>query len=265
MMDVSFLGAGLAGLLAFLSPCILPIVPFYLSYMAGVGMNQIRADAPLTPAVRWRAIVTMVAFSAGIVTFFMFLGLSATVLGQTFVGMLWWLKWVAAAVIFAMGLHFLGVIRIELLYRQFRADLGDTSSVNLLSAFIIGFSFAFGWTPCVGPVLGAILVVAAGSESLWRGVMLLFVFGAGMTLPFVVAAAFVGPFMRFMARFRRHLGTVEKIMGALLVVFAVLIATDSLSIIGQWMVERWPDDQTMWCSWQPGRFLWEMSGAFCLD
>ena len=238
MFDVSTIGAFLGGLLSFLSPCILPMVPFYLSYLAGVGMNQITADADPTPAVRRRAVVSSVLFALGVITVFMGLGATATAFGQLVREWFDVLRWVAAAIIIAMGLHFLGVIRIGLLYRQFRADAGDTGKVSLAGAYVIGLAFAFGWTPCVGPVLTAILFTAAGQDTVTRGVWLLFVYGAGMTLPFVVAAFFIGPFMRFMARFRRYLGLVEKIMGVLLILFGLLIATNTMNVIGQWMLEN---------------------------
>ena len=240
MFDVTFFGALVAGLLSFLSPCILPIVPFYLSYLAGVGMNQIASDAEITPAVRWRAFLAAVMFALGVITVFMGLGATATVFGQMVRDYFDVLRWIAAAVIIAMGLHFLGVIRIGFLYRQFRAEAGDTSNVSLVGAFVIGLAFAFGWTPCVGPVLAAILFMAGGQESAGQGAALLFVYGAGMTLPFVIAALFIGPFMRFMSRFRKHLGTVEKAMGVLLIVFGVLIATNSINYIAQWMLETFP-------------------------
>ena len=240
MFDVTFIGALVAGLLSFLSPCILPIVPFYLSYLAGVGMNQISAEAEVTGAVRRRTVISALFFALGVITVFMGLGATATIFGQIVREYFDVLRWVAAAIIIAMGLHFLGVIRIGILYRQFRADAGNTSNVSYLGAFVIGLAFAFGWTPCVGPVLAAILFTAAGQETAGQGAWLLFVYGVGMTLPFVVAALFIGPFMRFMARFRRHLGLVEKGMGALLILFGVLIATNSINYIAQWMLETIP-------------------------
>ena len=241
MFDVTYMGAALAGLLSFLSPCILPIVPFYLSYLAGVGMNQISADAPVTPAVRKRAVLAAVMFAAGVITVFMALGVTATAFGQMVRDYFDILRWIAAAVIIAMGLHFLGVIRIGFLYRQFRADAGDTSNVSLVGAFVIGLAFAFGWTPCVGPVLAAILFTAAGADTIVKGASLLFVYGVGMTLPFVVAAMFIGPFMRWMSKFRRHLPKIEKAMGLLLILFGVLIATNSINYIAQWMLEVAPN------------------------
>ncbi|WP_323763887.1 cytochrome c biogenesis protein CcdA [Marinovum sp.] len=240
MFDVTFAGALLAGLLSFLSPCILPIVPFYLSYLAGVGMNQVTASAEISGAVRLRAVLAASCFALGVITVFVALGASATIFGQMLRDYFDILRWMAAAVIIVMGLHFLGVIRIGLLYRQFRADTGETSNLSLLGAYVIGLAFAFGWTPCVGPVLAAILFTAAGQETASTGAGLLFVYGLGMTLPFIVAAMFIGPFMRWMARFRRHLPKIEKAMGVLLIIFGVLIATDTVNYIAQWMLETFP-------------------------
>ncbi|WP_438955829.1 cytochrome c biogenesis CcdA family protein [Cognatiyoonia sp.] len=238
MFDVTFFGALIAGLLSFLSPCILPIVPFYLSYLAGVGMNQISGEAEITRAIRMRAFVSAICFALGVITVFFGLGATATVFGSMVREYFDVLRWIAAAVIIAMGLHFLGVVRIGFLYRQFRADAGNTSNVSFVGAYVIGLAFAFGWTPCVGPVLAAILFTAAGQDTAGQGAMLLFTYGLGMTLPFIAAAFFIGPFMRWMARFRRHLGLIEKLMGVLLIIFGLLIATNSINVIGFWMLEN---------------------------
>jgi cytochrome c-type biogenesis protein len=240
MLEITFVGATLAGLLSFLSPCILPIVPFYLSYLAGVGMNQITADGPIDAGVRRRAVIAALFFAAGVITIFVGLGAAATTFGQIVRDYFDVLRWVAAAVIIAMGLHFLGVIRIGFLYRQFRADAGSTTATSFWGAYVIGLAFAFGWTPCVGPVLAAILFTAAGAETAATGGLLLLAYGIGMTAPFVLAALFIGPFMRWMARFRQHLGAVEKAMGVLLIVFGLLIATNSINYIAQWMLETFP-------------------------
>lgn len=240
MFDVTFFGAFVAGLLSFLSPCILPIVPFYLSYLAGVGMNQISATSEVSGAVRIRAVLAASCFALGVITVFVALGASATAFGALFREYFDILRWLAAALINVMGLHFLGVFKIGLLYRQFRADAGNTSNASLIGAYVIGLAFAFGWTPCVGPVLAAILFMAAGQETSGQGGLLLLTYGLGMTLPFVAAALFIGPFMRFMARFRQHLGLIEKLMGALLILFGVLIATNSVNLIAQWMLENIP-------------------------
>ena len=240
MFDVTLFGALIAGLLSFLSPCILPIVPFYLSYLAGVGMNQISAQAEVSRAVRIRAVIAACCFAFGVITVFVGLGATATVFGGMVREYFDVLRWVAAAIIIAMGLHFLGVVRIGVLYRQFRADAGTTSNVSLIGAYVIGLAFAFGWTPCVGPVLAAILFTAAGQDTAGQGAWLLFTYGLGMTLPFIAAALFIGPFMAWMARFRRHLGLMEKLMGAFLILFGVLIATNSINIIANWMLDHIP-------------------------
>lgn len=240
MFDVTFIGAFIAGLLSFLSPCVLPIVPFYLSYLAGVGMNQISANSEITGSVRLRAFLSTILFALGILTVFVALGASATTFGLVFRQYFDVFRWIAAIIIFVMGLHFLGVFRIGLLYRQLRADTGSTTNVSLLGAYVIGLAFAFGWTPCVGPVLAAILFTAAGQETSAEGAILLLVYGSGMTLPFVAASLFIGPFMRWMAGFRQYLGFVEKLTGALLVLFAALIATNSVNIIAQWMLDYIP-------------------------
>jgi cytochrome c-type biogenesis protein len=245
VFDISMGGAALAGLISFLSPCILPIVPFYLSYLAGVSMGQITEEGKLTTAVRVRAFVAALFFSAGVLTIFVALGAGASSLGQVVREWFDILRWIAAALIIAMGLHFLGVVRIPILYRQLKADAGNTDNLGFLGAYVIGLAFAFGWTPCVGPVLAAILFTAAGQESAGEGARLLMAYGIGMTAPFVLAALFIGPFMRFMSRFRKHMDKVEKVMGALLILFGVLIATNSVNLIAQWMIETFPVFTTM--------------------
>lgn len=240
MFDVTVAGALLAGVLSFLSPCVLPIVPFYLTYLAGAGMTAMAGDATVAPDIRRRAVVNAVFFAAGVATIFVALGATATMLGQLVREWLDVLRWVAAALIVAMGLHFLGVIRIGFLYRQFGTQAGDVRDANVFGSYVIGLAFAFGWTPCVGPVLAAILFMAGGQETVSQGMVLLLAYAAGMTAPFVLAAFFVRPFLAWMARFRRHLGTVEKVMGATLVLFGVLIATETVNYIANWMVQYWP-------------------------
>ena len=241
MLDVTAFGALAAGLLSFLSPCVLPIVPFYLSYLAGVGAERISAGEELARPVRRRAVLLASLFALGVITVFVGLGAAATAFGQLVRDYFDLLRWAAAAIVIVMGLHFLGVMRIALLYRQLSAaGGGQMSHVGLVGAYVIGLAFAFGWTPCVGPALAAILFIAAGQETAWQGAALLLVYGAGMTAPFLLAALFIGPFMRWMARFRRYLPAVEKAMGALLVLFGVLIATDSVSVIAVWMLEVAP-------------------------
>jgi len=245
VFDVSLFGAALAGLLSFLTPCILPIVPFYLCYMAGVGMNELQQSQTLAPGVRRRAVLSAVLFSAGVITIFMGLGATASAFGQIVREWMDILRLVAGGIIIAMGLHFLGILRIPILYRQLRADADTTGTMGLVGAYVVGLAFAFGWTPCVGPVLAAILFTAAGAESAGRGAMLLFVYGLGMTLPFILAATFIGPFLRWTQRFRPYMGRMEQAMGVLLVVFGLLIATNTVNYIAQWMLSIAPEIGTL--------------------
>jgi cytochrome c-type biogenesis protein len=233
--DVTLTAAFGAGLLSFVSPCILPIVPFYLCYMAGLSMEELAAEE--TPArARFALVASAVAFSLGILTVFVGLGAAASTFGQLLRDWFDVLRWVAAAVIGLLGLHFLGVLRIGFLYREARIDAGKPAGIA--GAYLVGLAFAFGWTPCVGPVLAAILFTAGAQETAGAGAGLLLVYGLGMTLPFVLAALFAGPFLAWARRFRRHLASMERVMGAALVVFAVLIGTDAVSFIAQWMIDN---------------------------
>ncbi|KAA8606884.1 cytochrome c biogenesis CcdA family protein [Salipiger aestuarii] len=239
MLDLSFAGAAFAGLLSFFTPCILPMVPFYLCYMAGLSMTQLRADTGLAPGAQRRLVLSALLFAAGVTTIFVLLGLGATAAGRAFADWKQPLSYVAALVLAVFGLHFLGVIRVPFLLREARLET-TTKPTTALGAYVMGLAFGFGWTPCVGPALASILMIASGMGDLLRGGLLLFVYGGGMTAPFVVAALFSGPFLRLTARHRSKLKYVEKIMGAMLLLFALLIATDSVNLISQWMIEVFP-------------------------
>jgi cytochrome c-type biogenesis protein len=238
--DVSFGGAALAGLLSFFSPCILPIVPFYLCYMAGLSMHELRGEEggpALAPGAQTRLILSAVAFALGVTTIFVLLGLGATALGSAFIQWKTQLSWVAAAVLFLFGLHFLGIFKIKFLYREARVE-AKTDPTTLAGAYVMGLAFGFGWTPCVGPALAAILFVASGTGDLVHGGMLLLVYGLAMTLPFVVAAALARPFLAWVGRNRRFMGYAEKAMGVMMIVLALLIATNSVNIIAQWLIDN---------------------------
>lgn len=240
MFDVSLWSAFLGGLIVFFSPCILPIVPFYLSYMAGTGMAVLDDDGALPDGIRRKAVLSSVMFSAGIITVFVLLGAAAFSVSQAFRVYQDEFRYAAAAIILLIGLHFLGVIRIGFLNRQFQVSAGDTNNMSVLGSYIVGLAFAAGWTPCVGGVLTAVIMTASFEDTALRGVGLLFIFGIGLTLPFVVAAFFIKPFLRFAARFRRHLGMVEKLMGGLMIIFAILLLTNSVNGIANWMIETFP-------------------------
>ena len=239
MLETTYAAALFAGLLSFFTPCILPMVPFYLAYMAGVSMNELRGAGTIPAGAQRRLVLSSVFFALGVTTIFVLLGLGATALGQAFAQWKQPLSYVAAAVLLLFGLHFLGVVRIPLLYREARIDT-KTEPTTVVGAYVMGLAFGFGWTPCVGPALAAILMIASGMGDLVRGTLLLAVYGLAMTLPFVIAALFARPFLGWVGRHRDKLQHVEKVMGVMLILFAVLIATNSLNYIAQFMIDTMP-------------------------
>ena len=238
-MEVTFIGALVAGLISFLSPCVLPLVPPYICYLGGTTMEQLAGDEEMTPAMYWRVVMTSVLFVLGFTTVFVSLGATATVLGQLVAENLQELAYVAGVVIIVLGLHFLGILKIPLFYREARFH-AETRPASMIGAYIIGLAFAFGWTPCVGPVLAAILFVAASEDTLRQGVSLLLVYSLGLGIPFIAAALAIRPFMRFTQRFRRHLGTVEKVMGGLLVVTGIAFIGGWITTLAIWLIELFP-------------------------
>lgn len=239
--DVGYAGAALAGLLSFLSPCVLPLVPPYLCFLAGVGIEQLQGGAGAGPGAARRVFVRALAFVLGFATVFVALGASASAVGRLVADHMDVLSKAAGVLIMLLGLHFLGVFRLAGLYRELRFH-GSTGSTpaGLAGAYAIGLAFAFGWTPCVGPVLATILFVAAAEDTLWKGAALLGVYALGIGIPFLLAALFARPFLALMQRFRRHLHRVEQVMGALLVITGVLFITGSVNEIGYWLLETFP-------------------------
>jgi cytochrome c-type biogenesis protein len=235
-LDVSAGGAFVAGLLSFASPCVLPLVPPYLAYMGGVSIEELRAERP---RVRLAVLGATLCFVAGFSTVFVALGATASVVGQAMSAYLVWLGYVAGVLVVLMGLHFLHVIRIPLLDSSARIGV-DAKPAGLFGAFIIGLAFGFGWSPCVGPVLAAILLIAGASESAGEGARLLFVYSLGIGVPFLVAAAFADSFMHWSARFRSHMAAIEKAMGALLLVAGALIFTGQMPAIANWLIDMFP-------------------------
>ena len=244
LTDVSFGGAALAGLLAFFSPCVLPMVPFYFSYMGGMSVAELRGQGEIAPGAQRRLFVSALFFALGVTTIFGLMGLGATAAGQAFRQWKEWLTYGAAGVIFVFGLHFLGVMRIPFLMREARME-SKSDPKTVFGAYVMGLAFGFGWTACVGPVLATILMIAATKDTLMQGTSLVLVFGLAMTSPFVVAAAFAQPFLAWVSRNRALMGYVEKMMGVMLIVFAILIATDSVSVLSQWLVENFDWSATL--------------------
>ncbi len=228
-----------AGVLSFLSPCVLPLVPPYLTYMSGASFDQLRAEGTSAGALQRRVMITSLFFVLGFTTIFVTLGATATVFGQQFRQLLPVLTPVAGLLIIAMGLHFLGVFRIALLDRQIRHQ-GPSAASGPVGGFLLGLAFAIGWTPCIGPILASILSVAASKDTALEGATLLGVYSLGLGVPFFLAGIAIGPFLTFFNGFRRHLAIVEKIMGALLVVTGLLFLTGNFSRISYWFLETFP-------------------------
>ena len=236
--DVTLIGAFVAGLLSFVSPCVLPLVPPYLAYLAGVSLDELTGEGAEKADPR-SVFFTSLAFVFGFSTVFVALGASASFIGQVITQHFEILGYIAGAVIILMGLHFLGVFRIGLFYREARVQV-DRKPAGLAGAYVMGLAFAFGWTPCVGPILAAILFVAGSEESVSQGAVLLGAYALGMGLPFLIAGLFAGPFMRFMSRFRRHMMTVERTMGVLLICTGVAFLTGQMAAFSFWLLETFP-------------------------
>jgi len=228
-----------AGVLSFLSPCVLPLVPPYLTYMSGASVEQMRSGEA-TSGVLWRrGVFTSLFFVLGFSVIFITLGATATAFGQAFRQVLPILTAIAGVLIIVMGLHFLGVFRLRWLDIQVRHE-GPGAASGPLGGFLLGLAFAIGWTPCIGPVLAAVLSVAASKESAAQGAGLLAVYSAGLGVPFILAGLAIGPFLSFFQDFKKHLGVVEKVMGALLVVTGLLFVTGQFTRLSYWFLETFP-------------------------
>ncbi len=234
-----YAGVMLAGLVSFLSPCVLPLVPPYLGYLGGTTVATMTSEDGLDDQA-WRRIVKgSLFFVLGFTTVFVGLGAGASAFGHLLQTYKSELSIAAGTVIVLFGLHFLGIFKIGLFYKEarFRASM---DGVSLLGAYVIGLAFAFGWTPCIGPVLAAVLTLAAQEGSVSAGMRLLAVYSLGLGIPFVLAAIAIRPFMSFLHRFKRHMGLLEKAMGLMLIVTGLLFVTGSMNVIGQWLLDTFP-------------------------
>jgi cytochrome c-type biogenesis protein len=235
--DITIAAAMFAGVISFLSPCVLPLVPPYLVYLTGTSLERL-ADAQVEPRVRGETLGAAALFVLGFSTVFVALGAGASAIGGLLRAYSDVLAIVAGVAIIVMGLHFLGLTRLALLMREKRPEM--QKPVGLWGAYVMGLAFAFGWTPCIGPILASILAVAASKATVAKGAGLLAVYSLGLGIPFLAAAFAVGPFAAFLARFRRHLGHVEKAMGALLVLTGVAFLTGFVGQASNWLLEAFP-------------------------
>lgn len=234
LADATFLPAAfvalLAGLLSFLSPCVLPIVPPYLAYMTGVKVSALKARER-------SAVLPALFFVLGLSTVFLIMGYAASAFGRAFLEYQPILVKISGVFVILLGLHFLHVFRIPLLDREARVGTGDSGG-SALGAYLLGLAFAFGWTPCIGPQLSMILTLAATDPS--RGTALLGVYALGLGVPFLLAAVFIERSMGLMNRIKPHMGTVERVSGLLLIGVGVLLLTGWLGVISYWLLETFP-------------------------
>jgi cytochrome c-type biogenesis protein len=237
MPDVTTAAALIAGMLSFLSPCVLPLVPPYLVYLTGTSLERF-ADAEAEPMVRRETVGAALLFVAGFSTVFVALGASASAVGGLMREYASELAIVAGIAIIIMGLHFLGLTPVGLLMRQKRLDVAKP--VGIWGAYVMGLAFALGWTPCIGPILAAILAIAASEATVAKGAAMLAVYSLGLGIPFIIAAFAVEPFAAFLARFRAYLGMVEKAMGGLLVLTGIAFLTGFVSQASFWLLEMFP-------------------------
>jgi cytochrome c-type biogenesis protein len=241
--SISITAAVAAGLISFISPCVLPIVPGYLSFISGINVAQLKgAEAP-AGLVR-RVALTSVAFVLGFSTVFVALGAAATLVGYYLQQYKRELGIVGGVVIIVLGLHTAGILKIKWLLYEKKAAVAS-QPLGLLGAYVVGLAFAFGWTPCIGPILGAILLYAAQQETVGQGVVLLAAYSAGLGIPFVLSALAINGFFAAFGRLRRHMQAVEYVAGALLVGVGLLLVTDRLTLIAQYFVKVFPSLATI--------------------
>jgi cytochrome c-type biogenesis protein len=235
--DVNILAALVAGLVSFLSPCVLPLVPPYLVYLAGASLERF-ADREPEPLVKRETVAAAALFVLGFATVFVSLGASASVVGSLIRAYSGPLSIAAGVAIIVMGLHFLGVTPIAFLMQEKRVEV--PKPVGIWGAYVMGLAFAFGWTPCIGPILAAILAVAASEQTVARGAGLLAVYSLGLGIPFLIAAFAIEPFAAFLSRFKKHMRRVEQAMGALLVLTGIAFLTGSINVMSVWLLETFP-------------------------
>lgn len=223
-----------AGMFSFLSPCVLPIVPPYIAYMSGQSFADLASGRPKASLIQ-----PAISFVFGLSTVFVFLGFTASSLAVLFLQNQILFGRIAGVAIIFFGLHFLGVFRIPLLDREARFNV-KTNTGSIMGAYILGLAFAFGWVPCIGPQLGAILSLAAQADSVARGTTLLGVYAAGLGIPFVLAAVFIGRSISVMNRLKKHMRLIEVATGTLLLVVGLLMLTGQFSIIAYFLLEKLP-------------------------
>ncbi|MBT3990878.1 MAG: cytochrome c biogenesis protein CcdA [Rhodospirillaceae bacterium] len=239
MMEITFFGAFIAGLLSFASPCVLPLIPAYISFLGGASLSQLTEEDGIDAATQKRVFYSAIAFVLGFSTVFISLGATATAISAMIAQNSLLLGQIAGTIIVIFGLHYMGVFRIGFLNFEKRFHL-ENKPAGLIGSYILGLAFAFGWTPCVGPILASVLMVAASGDSVSYGISLLTVYAAGLGIPFLAAAFAVKPFMKFLSRFKKQMRKIEITIGVLLIITGIAIFTGDLAEASNWLLETFP-------------------------
>ncbi len=242
IQNVSIPAALIAGLVSFLSPCVLPLVPPYLIYLTGASIEHLESEESAAASKR-AVMISAALFVLGFSTVFVALGASASLVGSLIRAWSAQLSILAGVVIIVMGLHFLGLTRIGLLMREGRLPI--PKPVGLWGAYVMGLAFAFGWTPCIGPILAAILSIAAAEATVTKGAGLLAIYSAGLGIPFLIAAFMVEQFSALFARMKGQLANVERAMGVLMIVTGIGFLTGAVSNVSIWLLETFPSLQNI--------------------
>lgn len=230
--NITFLTAFIAGLLSFLSPCILPLIPGYISYISGISLQEIKNNSQIKE-VREKLLINSFAFIFGFSFVFISLGASATFIGSLFLKHIKLITYISAAIIIIFGLHLTGIFKIASLYSEKRINISQKPT-NILGSFLIGFAFAFGWTPCIGPILASILALAATRSTLNQGILLLTWYSLGLAIPFIITAYSITFFFKVFDKIKKYLNIIEIMSGILLIAIGILILTGSLGKIASY-------------------------------
>ncbi len=220
-----------AGLISFLSPCVLPLIPGYISYITGSSLNELIEKKSVN-------LIPIILFTIGFSIVFIIFGAASTYLGQVLLQNSFEIRIAAGIIIIILSLHIIGLINIKFL--NYEKRMQTNSNTNIFSPIVIGMAFAFGWTPCIGPILGSILVLAATEESLNRGIFLLFSYSLGLAIPFILSGYLVQRFLIFSKNFRKNIRLVSKIGGIILLITGVLILTNQLQALGYYLLNIFP-------------------------
>jgi len=239
MMEITFFGAFVAGLLSFASPCVLPLIPAYISFLSGTTLSHLTDEGDTDTVIQKRVFYSALAFVFGFSTIFISFGATATAISALIAENSFFLSKIAGIIIVIFGLHYMGIFRISFLNFEKRFHLENKPS-SLAGSYILGLAFAFGWTPCVGPILASVLMVAASGDTISYGVSLLAIYTAGLGIPFLIAAFAVKPFIKFLSRFKKQMRKIELIISILLIATGVAIFQGDLGEASNWLLDTFP-------------------------